>query len=316
MDTLTSNEQAQFERAVAQFVGDGEVQVTDESIRGFLDQTSDLKEPTASRLRRLAIRLENEPFERGWVGLRTLYQAAATADPSDPLVMHSWGISAQTWMQGRTTESLEDRRTIADESERVLVIALDLAPRTPCVAHSLGLLFYDHPERPSDEDAYLAKAELWFSRALEWEPKLDMARLYLAHCLHDRREWERALSEYEHVDLARLAEDWPAWRVFKCREQFAHCHAEAGHVAEAIRQFTELLDEMEAWSDDLAEERIVNLDELVDSATRTLGDPELLSRVRDLSQRFDWFETRYPRLHVSAHGETESRDARGGSETT
>lgn len=304
MDTPTASEQAQFERAVEQFVGVGDVQVMAESIGVFLNQTSDFKEPPASRLRRLAIRLETETFERGWDGLRAIYQAGASADPRDSVLFHSWGVSAHEWMNSCITESLDARKAIADEGERVLKVALDLAPRNPCVAHSFGLLFYDHPARSSDEDGCLANAITWFARAVEWDPSLVIAQLYLAHCFHDRKDWPRAIAEYERVDLSRLAEDWPAWRVFKCREQLAHCHAEAGHIAEASRRFTELLDEMEAWSKDLAEERIVNLDELVEFATRKLSDPDLLSRVTGLSRRLNWFETRYPRLYDSAPGDS------------
>ncbi len=295
MGELSPDERARFDRAVSVFEGEGDIRVTVDSIRAFLDATAGIHESPVESLRQLAIRLESGQFEHGWKGLRAIYEAAAAADPGAAIVLHSWGIAAVAWMEEWKTASMPERVEIAHEAERVLTRALDLAPRTPCFAHSLGLLFYNHPERPRDEQGHLDRAIRWFAQAVEWEPRLDIAQLYLAHCFHDRQDWARAISEYERVDLGRLAAEWPAWRAFKCREQLAHCYARLGRSEEALRRFSELLDEIEWMSAEAADDLITDLDDLVDAVTGPLHDDRLRLRVKKLANRLAWFEERYSR---------------------
>ncbi|HMF17222.1 MAG TPA: hypothetical protein VKE98_08450 [Gemmataceae bacterium] len=145
----------------------------------------------------------------------------------------------------------------------------------------------------------------WFTRALDWDPGDVLARLYLAHCFHDLKDWPRAIAEYEKVDRARLARQLPAWRAVKCREQLAHCHAYAGHTDEAVRLFSAFLDDAASWDEGQAEEYISDLDELVDAVTHKLDHAELLCRTRDLlnhlvkNPRLRWLEKRYQHLFDS-----------------
>jgi len=306
MSSLSKESKAQFDRAVAEFRAEGPVCVTPHKLNAFLEQTQGIKATPAQRLRWLAIALENVRFEQGWESLRAIYQAAGQADPTDPWVLHSWGLSASRWVEGKLRiRDVERLEGLADEAERVLHAALELAPKDSRIAHSLGLLYYNRPAPKEDPEAYHSRAIDWFTRALEWNPGDVLARLYLAHCFHDLKDWPRAIAEYENVDLDRLARQLPAWRAVKCREQLAHCHAYAGHTAEAVRLFSAFLDDAESWDKDQAEEYISDLDELVDAVTHKLDHAELVRRTRDLVRRFvkaprlSWLEKRYQHLFGS-----------------
>jgi tetratricopeptide (TPR) repeat protein len=293
---LPREQKAQLDRAVAAFRGEGRVCVSPQKLSAFLDQTRDLGAPPAQRLRWLAIALEHVRFERGWDGLRTIYQAAAEAAPADPFILHSWGISASYWAEDPVaTPDLSERKALADEAERVLRAALELAPRDSRIAHTLGLVFYNHLAWDEDAEGRQSQAIDWFRKAVEWDPGNVIAQLYLAHCFHDREDWPRAVAEYEKVDLEQLARRWPAWRAVKCREQLAHCHARAGDADEAVRRFTAFLDDLESWDEAKLKEDVVNVDELVDAATQKLDHPELLRRARELVKRLG-LETRYRQL--------------------
>ena len=305
-DGLPTEQKAAFDRAVGAFRGERPIRVTPEKLTAYLNDTRDVGSSPAQRLRWLAIALERLPFESGWAGLQAIYRAAAEADPTDPWVRHSWGLSASRWLEVcPASVTPEERRAVANEAEGALFAALEFAPRDSRIAHTLGLLYYDHLSRIEDREVSLDRAIEWFTRATEWEPGDVLARLYLAHCFHDREDWDRDIAEYAQVDLARLARDWPAWRAVKCREQLAHCHAGAGHSAEATRLFAAFLDDAESWDDSQAEESISDLDELVDAVTRKLDSPALLRRARELVQRLAtnprtrWFEKRYQQLFAS-----------------
>ena len=124
--------------------------ITLQGLGTFLEGTEHINASAGSRLRWLAISLENEPFERGWEDLRAIYETAAAADPNDEMILHSWGISATLWMEDWMTPGLPERVTIAAEAERVLMSALELAPKDAGIAHTLGLLYYNHPNRRED----------------------------------------------------------------------------------------------------------------------------------------------------------------------
>jgi tetratricopeptide (TPR) repeat protein len=290
---LSEAEMTQFRDAVRTFRDQGRVRVTAEKLHAYLDQTRDVPASPSNRLRWLAIQLEHASFEHGWDDLRTIYRAAAAADPADYRVFHSWGLSASNFVApGANTLDPAARRTISEEAERALLAALELSPRDSHVAHTLGLVHYNHPDYA---ESYQPRAIEWFARAVEWDSRKVIAQLYLAHCYHDRKDWPRAIAEYERVDLEALARDWPAWRAVKCREQIAHCHAFAGNTDEAVRRFIALLDEVETWDKARTDEAVVNVDELVQAVTQKLDHPDLLRRTRDLVQRLK-LAVRYPQL--------------------
>jgi tetratricopeptide (TPR) repeat protein len=294
---LTQEQKGQLDLAVATFRGKVPIRVTPEKLSNYLAQTRGIDASPAQRLRWLAIALEHETFEHGWGDLRVIYQTAADADPTDPLILHSWGISASFWAEtlpSSTPPSVE-RKAIAEEAERVLLTALELTPGDSRLAHTLGLLAYNHPSWSENPEGYCSRALGWFTRAVEWDSENVLAQLYLAHCYHDQKDWHRAIEEYEKVDLDRLTRRWPAWRAVKCREQLAHCHAYAGNTDESVRRFTEFLDDIESWDNEQIEERVINADELVNALTHKFDHPELLRRTRDLVKRLS-LEKQYQQL--------------------
>jgi tetratricopeptide (TPR) repeat protein len=309
MNGLPEDQKARFDHAVSAFSGVGAVHVTAEKLRAFLGVTRDIDMPPANRLRWLAIKLESLEFEHGWKGLRAIYQAAAEADPADALVLHSWGISANDWAEEWVTPGLSDRVAIADEAEQVLHAALELTPKDSRIAHTLGLVYYNHPARAEDAEAYRARALNWFRRAVEWDAGNTIAQLYVAHCIHDRKDWPRAIAEYERVELDQLARGWPAWRAVKCREQLAQCYAYAGNRVESTRRFAAFLDDVESWDEGRVEECVINVDELVTAVTEQLDDPVLLRRTRALVDRLG-LQRRYEKRLVAEHADPETR-ARG-----
>ena len=300
---LPNEQREQFDRAVGTFRGVGAVRVAPEKISSYLEHTKEIKVPPSQRLRWLAIALEHDMFERGWESLRAIYQAAATAEPMDPFILHSWGLSASHWVATLPGETVSpEKKAVAAEAEHVLLAALELAPRDSRIAHALGLLFYEHPCSAEDPEGYLGRALEWFTRAVEWDPENVIAQLYVAHCYDDGKDWPRAVAEYEKVNLDHLARRWPAWRAVKCREQLARCYACAGNTTEAIRRFSAFLDDAETWDEDRVVDSIINLHELVAAGTQKLGDLEVLRRTRELvkrlakNPRMHWLEGRYQQL--------------------
>lgn len=282
---LPEPQKSRLAHAVCGFRDRNLVRVTPDDLQAFLEATGDIDSPPASRLRWLAIELEFSEFEKGWNGLRAIYEAAAKADATDSRVFHSWGISATEWAEERRTTNLRDRLSIASEAERVLHTALELVPQDSEIAHAMGLLYYNHPARTNDVEVFRSQAITWFSQAVAWDPRNTIAQLYIAHCFHDRKDWTRAVIEYNKVDLNRLASEWPMWRVVKCREQLATCYAYAGDKDQAVARFTALLDDVESWDAERLEEYVVNVDELVQAVTEVLDDSELLRRTRAMVDR-------------------------------
>ncbi len=299
---LPEDQQAQFISAVNAFQQPDPINVTSERLHEFLVNTQTIDWPPGERLWLLAIGLEYEEFETGWDGLRRIYQAAADAVPADnpelrAQVLRSWGISAQVYYDSeRTVPDLQDRIAIAQEARQVLHEALDLTPEDSQIAYVLGFVDYFHPSRDDDDEKHLSSAIEWFQRALEWDTENFMARLYLAHCFHDREDWLRAIAEYEKVDLEKLAQERAIWRSVKCREQLAHCYAHAGNHDKAIGLFRAFLDDADSLDEDALLDHFVHVHELVDAVTNVLDDPELLQRTRALVERLEiewWYESEF-----------------------
>ena len=276
-----------IEPHLTRFTGTELVIVTPEKLRTFLQETKAIGATPARRLRALAIGLEQESFQDGWRGLATICEAAASIDQKDVLIFQSWGIAAIAWMQEWMTPDLSSRQAIAREAERALQTAIKLSPKDSATAHALGMLFYSHPSRKLAREDYRTRAIEWFERAVEWDSTNVMAQLYLAHCHHDRKDYVRAISEYEEVNLAELARNWPRWRRIKCIEQLAHCYACSGETAEAIRRFTALLDEIESLDDASLQENVVNLNEMNDAVVNHLHDDSLRQRTAKLLKRIE-----------------------------
>lgn len=308
MRGIPKDKQDFFDEVVSSFTSEDRISITAAKLETFLSKTQSLDVPAEERLRQLAIALEGQFFEKGWEGVRTIYQAASQANPQDPYVFRSWGISASEWFEDWKTSEITDRFAIALEAEKVLAIALDLKPQDSHTAYALGKVFYDHPARDDDGFSYISKAIFWFCQALEWDINNAIAQLHLAHCYHDlaylgvdRKYWDQAVEAYEKVNQENLTRDWPAWRALKCREQLAACYAWNGDEKEAIRRFSSFLDEIEALELDEhgMHVAVINLDELVDTLTRKLHNLDLIRRTRVQVKRYG-FENFYKSLFLDS----------------
>jgi TPR repeat protein len=271
--------------AVEAFRGSGKVEVSPAKLAQFVKATRPVNLPKSERLRRLAIELELAPFADGWDGLRQIYDAAAAAAPADARIYHSRAIAAVAWLDPWSTPEPERRLIIAADAEAALARALDLSPDDSRIIYTMGHLYYNHPLWKDDPDGWAVRAAKWFERAARMDPENTIAQLYLAHCHHDRKDWSRAIAEYSKVDLVKLAEQWPRWRAWKCREQLCHCLAYRGDLEAAALYFRRFLDDLEALDDATLNDCVMNLNELVEALQGPLSAPELLQRTRALIQR-------------------------------
>ncbi len=100
------------------------------------------------------------------------------------------------------------------------------------------------------EDYYdICEAHELFLQALERSPKHLIARLYSAHCYHDKAhsykdeaQFSDALSEYQDVDTSQLREEFDIWRYVKLQEQIGHCLCKMGQAEAAELYFEEVMD--------------------------------------------------------------------------
>jgi len=272
---------------------DGPLVVTARGLDEFLERTASVDVPRGERLRKLAIALESELFEDGWDGLQRIYEAAAREDPEDPRIFESWGISStqcRAWDDG----SLEEQRAIFADGERAFTRAAALDPDDPDIHCHMGLHQYHYPKSDRASPEHADRALPWFARALAIDPHHPMARLYQAHCLHDKKEWRAAVDAYSAVDQARLLEERPhqAWRVVKLEEQIASCLARAGDLAEAKRRFLALIAELSRLTDDEIRDEAVNLWDLEEAVKTTLRDDPTLAEAAERVARRVYFK--YP----------------------
>lgn len=115
--------------------------------------------------------------------------------------------------------------------------------------HLWGLLWY---ESDGEDAIVIPQARGKFELALRADPTHWLARLYLAHCLHDQGQWQAALSHYQRVDDAALR-TFQTWRYVKWREQMGFCHWQLGETEEAERLFAEVV----GWHEQLPAKDVV-----------------------------------------------------------
>jgi len=136
----------------------------------------------------------------------------------------------------KTEEGIEKSKLV--EEIRELEIALD--DLSSIDNHTLGLIYYDIAE---NEDGII-NAHEYFLKSLDLDTNYYIARLYSAHCYHDKamysekiEQYNVALSEYLKVDVDKLREEFPLWRYVKLLEQIGHCYHKTGNESEADKYF-------------------------------------------------------------------------------
>jgi len=88
----------------------------------------------------------------------------------------------------------------------------------------------------------IEEAHQYFLQSLKKDTKYYMARLYSAHCYHDKSEFEEALREYLTVDCELLKAEFPIWRYVKLQEQIGYCLYKLGKISEAKKYFQDTLE--------------------------------------------------------------------------
>ena len=283
--------------------GRQELRLEREELDSFLSATSASSKSPAERLRQLGIRLEADTVGATWPAVQRAYARARELEPENADIAQSWGISAIARMNHPA--ELSDRIAIAEEALQLLEEANRLAPDDVATAHAIGLLNYEHPAAGEQPEPYRERALQWFSTAVKLDPNHQMARLYLAHCLHDARRWDLAVDAYKAVDEPSLRRNWPRWRSIKLKEQLASCLAFAGRLEESRTAFVEFFNEVERLDEDQLLEEVINLDEAFEALVGPLPEADLVERAKRLARKADETE-RYPAWFACA--ETDPKD--------
>jgi tetratricopeptide (TPR) repeat protein len=263
------------------------------NLQEFLEESSAFDMPPAERLRRWAIYLDERghgmDVHQKWNLLRNTYAYAAELDRADVLVLKSWGVSSRRCAQREQAPIL--KREMFADAERAYASAIELAPNDADIAYHLGYTIYTNP------DSNVQDALSWFRKAVSLDSSHAMAWLYVGHCLQDMRDWRGALEAYLKVDQEALARAWPIWRTNNVRMMIGYCNLKMGQHADALKIFSQLLDELERIS--VAGEdpwdHFASFQELIEAAS---GD--LRGQLYDKAQKYiPDFDSDNTRAHVT-----------------
>ena len=278
----------ELKSAIELFVGDTyTIDVTEDYISAYLEATKDIQLPKEERLRQLAIAIEHEVIVDGWKGLLTIYEAALEINPTDVRVLRSIAVSAIEWCEDWRESVLSKRKLATADGKDAINKGLKIAPLDGDLAHVMGLLNYsEHYENEVEKNQNTETAYLWFCRAVD-NNAVESAKLHRAHCLHDLHRWDAAIIAYESVNQKLLAEQLHTWRAIKLKEQIAYCYAKTRQHEKALTLFHKFIDELLPMDDETRKDAVINLDELVEAATKTLKNEHLISRTRKLIHLVD-----------------------------
>lgn len=274
-----------FDKAVQDFAGDErEIRVDKEKLQAFLTATESIQMLRGERLRQLAIRLESEWFVNEWGEYYQIYEAAIQENPELLDIYTSIAISALGhWSV--IADTVEKKRVIREFARKALELAQEIAPEDAFSAYWMGMYYYDSSVK---NDKTLQALE-WFTRAVALDEQNDFAKLYRAHCFHDLHQWPQAIAAYEAVDPKQILKEnsYALWRVLKLKEQIAYCYAQAGQHDQAITRFHKFIDEVMTLDKEALIYDVVDVNDLVEAATKILKDDRLLSRTRKLIKKLE-----------------------------
>ena len=80
-----------------------------------------------------------------------------------------------------------------------------------------------------------------FRKALDIDKGYYLARLYSAHCYHDKGEYKEALEEYLLVNQVDFEKEMPIWRTVKLNEQIGYCYAKLNQLDVAEQYFRKVV---------------------------------------------------------------------------
>jgi tetratricopeptide (TPR) repeat protein len=263
------------------------IDVTTGFMSAFLEITKNIELPKEERLRQLAIAIEREEIVDGWKGLLKIYEVALQENPTGVKVFRSIGVSAIEWCNDWRESDLSKRNRATLDGKEAISKGLKISPKDGDLSHVMELLYYEeHYESEAEKLKNTETAYQWFCRAAE-NNAVESAKLHRAHCLHDLHRWDAAIIAYESVNQKLLAEQLHPWRVYKLREQIAYCYAQAGQHEKALTLCHKFIDGILAMNDEMRKDVVMNLDELVESATKLLKNEHLISRTRKLIHLVD-----------------------------
>jgi len=107
-----------------------------------------------------------------------------------------------------------------------------------------GLSVYSESSQDSLDDSHKL-----FLKSLGSEEDYYLARLYSAHCFHDKGNYLEALAEYLKVDQERLKQEMPIWRWVKLLEQIGFCYVKIGRLNEAVPYFESVIKSYLSYKD-------------------------------------------------------------------
>lgn len=94
-----------------------------------------------------------------------------------------------------------------------------------------------------NQEGVLEQSHPLFKRALGEDKDYYLARLYSAHCYHDKGEYKNALSEYLKVEQDLLKSEMPIWRWVKLLEQIGFCYTRLKKIELAEPYFEKVIRE-------------------------------------------------------------------------
>ncbi|MDJ1497163.1 hypothetical protein QNI19_29765 [Cytophagaceae bacterium DM2B3-1] len=144
-----------------------------------------------------------------------------------------------------------------DDSEKLILrnaveVILKAIPSQQLDAEDYYLWGYLYYFSDGDRPTLRKVAKGKFEQSLAIDSDYYRSRLYLAHCLHDERELDDALQEYERVDQETLRQEFPIWRYVKLREQIGYCYYQLGFPTKGEAYFEEVLEYYRTIDDQLA----------------------------------------------------------------
>lgn len=242
--------------------------IADLNIDKYLTEVKNIDISLAEKLRQFAIYLEGnymgESAYETWQKVKKFYNAAFEQEPNNTTVLESVGISVNFYGVVEKDPTLQQE--IFADGKEALMRAIEIDSSDAQLWYTLGLNEYDNHK------GEIEQALVWFTKAIELDSNYYMARMYLGHCYFDKKQWEKALEEFQKVDKIKLSEEYPIWRLHKLNELIACCYAKIGQKEIALQLYSELLTIYESYNEDEWEDYLVYPDELVKVISNELRD--------------------------------------------
>lgn len=205
------------------------------SINDFLLYSKNSKFEDSEKLRHLAIAMETEYYPDNlfdkWNLLKIIYSEALKINPLNKSIYDSFIISGLSLIE--TEENKELNLIIFSDCKNILSKAKELSLDNSNLEYAFGLLSYTLD----------LNSEEFFETSLKLNPDNYMTRMYLGHVYFDKNEYNKALKEFEKVNILDLKKNFPKWRLIKLKESIGVCVIRTGKTEEGIIILKEIIKE-------------------------------------------------------------------------